>query len=85
MENPADIYLPRQVMIDGKSFLRNLAPAKAHLDLVEANRRQLEAAGLRPRNIISGAPCTACHTDLLFSYRREGKAADRLFAVIALG
>ncbi len=83
-ENPADIYLPRQVMLDGKSFLRELAPAKANLDLVEANRRQLLEAGLKARNIISGAPCTACHTDLLYSYRREGAAAGRMYAAIAL-
>jgi len=83
-ENPADIYLPRQVMTEGHPLMRNLAPARANLDLVEANRRQLRAAGLRSRNIISGAPCTACHTGLLFSYRREGQAAGRMYAAIAL-
>lgn len=83
-ENPADIYLPRQVMIDGKSFLRNLEPNHAFLDLVEANRRQLIEAGLEPENIATGAPCTACRTDLLYSYRREGQAAGRLYALIAL-
>jgi hypothetical protein len=83
-ENPADIRLPRQVMTEGSPPLRNLEAARARLDLVLANRRQLEQAGLRPHNIISGAPCTACHTDLLYSYRREGQAAGRLFSAIAL-
>jgi YfiH family protein len=77
-ENPADILMPRQVLTAGPS------PLRAHLDLEEANRRQLIAAGLKPENIVTGAPCTACRNDLLYSYRREGAAAGRLHAFIAL-
>jgi YfiH family protein len=83
-ENPADILLPRQVLAAGQPPLRALAPGRAHLDLEEANRRQLIAAGLKPENIVTGAPCTACRNDLLYSYRREGAAAGRLHAFIAL-
>lgn len=83
-ENPADIRLPRQVMTERLSILRPPSAASASLDLEEANRRQLFDAGLRPENIVTGAPCTACRTDLLYSYRREGPAAGRLFALVAL-
>ncbi len=56
-------------------------PTKLYLDLVEANRRQLLDAGLPARNIDSSAPCTACHTDLLFSHRAEKGVTGRMMAV----
>ena len=83
-ENPADTMLPRQIMLEHTSFMRNLETGRGHLDLEEANRRQLLDAGVSPRRIESGAPCTACRTDLLFSYRKEGPGTGRLLAAIAL-
>ena len=53
---------------------------KLHLDLVEANRRQLVTAGLRPRNIWASPLCTACHTDLFFSHCAEKGRTGRLMA-----
>lgn len=47
-------------------------PVKLFLDLVEANRRQLLDAGVPMKNITASAPCTACHPELLFSFRAEG-------------
>jgi YfiH family protein len=52
-----------------------------YLDLVEANRRQLLDAGVRPRNIISSELCTSCHTGLLFSHRAERGKTGRMLAV----
>jgi len=46
-------------------------PPKIFLDLAEANRRQLIAAGVLPKNISASPLCTACRSDLLFSYRAE--------------
>lgn len=83
-ENPADVLLPRQTMFEHQGLMRGLAVSRARLDLEEANRRQLIEAGLNAENIITGAPCTACRLDLLYSYRREGAAAGRLFAAIQL-
>jgi len=61
------------------------APApRVRLDLRAANRRQLEAAGVPPQQIISSALCTACRTDLLFSHRRERGRTGRLMAVIGI-
>jgi YfiH family protein len=51
------------------------------LDLIEANRRQLIAAGLPHGAIYTGAPCTACHIHEFYSYRVEGKTGRLLAAV----
>jgi len=59
-------------------------PKNVHLDLRKANRSQLLAAGLRPQNIFTTDLCTACRTDLFFSYRKEGSQSGRLFSVIGL-
>ncbi len=59
-------------------------PVKIHLDLVEANRRQLVAAGVRARNITASPLCTSCRTDLLFSYRAEKGVTGRLMAGIGM-
>jgi YfiH family protein len=57
-------------------------PPRVQLDLRAANRWQLEDAGVAPRNIAVSTLCTACRTDLLFSYRREGIHTGRLMAAI---
>ncbi len=54
---------------------------KLHLDLVEANCRQLLAAGLQPRQIEVLDLCTSCHKDLLFSFRAEQTKGRMLGAV----
>jgi polyphenol oxidase len=56
-------------------------PTKIVLDLVEANRRQLIDAGVPPRNISASLLCTACHPELLFSYRAEKGVTGRMIAV----
>ncbi len=55
-----------------------------YLDLREANRRQLLAAGLRPENISAIDFCTACRTDLFFSHRAEKGLTGRQMAVIGI-
>lgn len=59
-------------------------PVKIFLDLVEANRRQLIDAGVLAKNIDASAPCTACHTELLFSYRAEKGITGRMMAAAAI-
>lgn len=59
-------------------------PTKIFLDLVEANRRQLLAAGV-PRKAIEALPlCTGCRTDLLFSYRAEKGKTGRMMSVAGI-
>jgi YfiH family protein len=59
-------------------------PKGVLLDLRKANRSQLLAAGLRPQNIHVSDLCTACHPDLLFSYRKQGPTSGRLMSVIGI-
>jgi len=71
-------------------FLNARAPGHGELqktiflDLVEANRRQLMAAGVPARNINSSPLCTACRTDLLFSYRAEKGVTGRMMSVVGI-
>lgn len=59
-------------------------PSKIFLDVAEANRRQLLAAGV-PRNSIDVSKlCTMCNNDLLFSYRAEKGRTGRQMAVAAI-
>ncbi|MFI5102168.1 MAG: peptidoglycan editing factor PgeF [Terriglobales bacterium] len=59
-------------------------PVKLFLDLVEANRRQLLDAGVMARNIEATGPCTACHTELLFSFRAENGVTGRLMGAAGI-
>ena len=71
-------------------FLNQRAPGhgdlgpEIHLDLVEANRRQLEDAGVREENIRVVEGCTACDTTRFFSHRAELAKTGRMMAVIGI-
>lgn len=53
------------------------------LDLLAANRAILEGAGVNPGRISCSDFCTACRTNLFFSYRKE-RATGRLMAAIGI-
>ena len=59
-------------------------PKTIFLDLAEANRRQLIAAGVAAKNISVSPLCTSCHSDLLFSYRKEKGVTGRMMAVAGI-
>ncbi len=59
-------------------------PPRVQLDLRAANRWQLIDAGVPEKQIGVSDLCTACRTDLLFSYRREGATTGRMMAVIGI-
>lgn len=67
----------------GEKIVRRVS-GRPHLDLWQANYRQLEAAGLLSRHIEIAAVCTACNTGLFFSYRAEKGTTGRIGAMIAL-
>jgi polyphenol oxidase len=60
-----------------------LAP-KIFLDLVEANRQQLLAAGVPKKSIEASPLCTNCHPELLFSYRSEKGKTGRMMGVAGI-
>ncbi len=59
-------------------------PKKIFLNLVEANRQQLIAAGIPKKNIESSPLCTNCHPELLFSYRAEKGRTGRMMAAVGI-
>jgi copper oxidase (laccase) domain-containing protein len=59
-------------------------PPKIFLDLVEANRQQLLAAGVPGRSIEASPICTNCNPELLFSYRAEKGKTGRLMGVAGI-
>ena len=56
---------------------------KLHLDLVEANRRQLLAAGLEAKHIEVIDLCASCRKDLFFSFRAE-RTNGRMLAAVGI-
>jgi YfiH family protein len=58
-------------------------PLRVRLDLIAANRAILAEVGVPARQISSSGLCTACRTDLLFSYRSE-RVTGRLMAAIGI-
>ena len=71
-------------------FLTQRAPGHSpigpalHLDLIEANRRQLLDAGLKASAIQIVGGCTSCRQDLFFSHRGSQGHTGRMMAVIGI-
>ncbi len=71
-------------------FLTQRAPGHSpigpslHLDLFEANRRQLLDAGLKAGNINVVGGCTSCQPELFFSHRASHGRAGRMLNVIGI-
>ena len=59
-------------------------PKRIFLDLVEANRQQLIAAGVAKKGIEASPLCTNCHPELLFSYRAEKGKTGRMMGVAGI-
>jgi YfiH family protein len=70
---------------NGAKLFTPTRPGHAFVDLIKANRDQLESAGVLSDRIHVAPFCTMCRTDLFFSYRKEKKLSGkvgRLMAVI---
>ncbi len=59
-------------------------PHKKHVSLHVASRVQLEAIGIAPAHIDASPPCTQCHPERFFSYRRDGQAGGVHMGYIGL-
>jgi YfiH family protein len=53
-------------------------PGRAHIDLTETNRNQLQQAGVE--RIYAANLCTMCNPDDFHSFRRDKEAAGRLYS-----
>ena len=67
------------------SVLDERGPGDVFLDLIQANRLQAAEAGVDSRRFEALGICTICRPDLCHSYRREGKAAGRMWLLASLG
>lgn len=57
---------------------------RRHLDLVEENRVQLVASGVRIERVYDSGLCTYCENDRFYSFRKEGSVVGRIFGVVGL-
>ena len=62
----------------------SILPKKIFLDLAEANRQQLLAAGVPAKRIEVFPQCTNCNPELLFSYRAEKGMTGRMMAAVGI-
>ena len=70
---------------NGANLFTQTRAGHALVDLIQANREQLESTGVRPERVHVAPLCTMCRTDLFFSYRQEKKLhgkVGRLMAVV---
>jgi YfiH family protein len=65
-----------------RSWVTPSRPGRVMLDLWSANEALLVEAGVAPESIENPRLCTACHPDLLYSYRRGNRG--RLATLAAL-
>jgi hypothetical protein len=65
-----------------RTWFRPAREGHAMLDLWDANEALLADAGVDPGQIENPRLCTACHPDLLYSYRKGNRG--RLVTVAAL-
>lgn len=57
---------------------------KYYIDTVKINKVMLMEMGVKEENIIDSQICTVCNSNLIHSYRTEGKLAGRNTAIIML-
>ena len=69
---------------DWRDVTVSLGKDKYLLDLQSTNKALLRKAGVKEQNITDSRLCTRCNSELFYSYRREGKDAGSLAALMQL-
>ena len=82
VDKPVIAQLDRAFAGRWGAWVKSIGAGKWMLDLWAANEEQLRGAGLRGDRIFNPRLCTACRTDLFFSYRRGHHG--RLVSIAAL-
>jgi len=66
------------------SVWNRMESERYRLDLCKTAYLQLSQSGIKEENILQVGLCTACHTDLFFSYRAEGPNTGRMMALVMM-
>lgn len=82
-EEVRELFTVSQINIERFSF-RNQQTGKLHLDLWEANRLQLIAAGVQAKNIEISGLCTYSNPEQFFSARKSGVNSGRMLSGIGI-
>ncbi|HEY2964174.1 MAG TPA: peptidoglycan editing factor PgeF [Pyrinomonadaceae bacterium] len=69
---------------NGAKLFTPARPGHAFVDLIKANRDQLQSTGVLAERIHVVPFCTMCRTDLFFSYRKEKKLHGKVGRLIAV-
>lgn len=70
--------------LDSRAALFASRNRRLYFDLWQANRRQLETAGVNGDRIEIAGICTMCRNDLFYSFRREGAGCGHFGLMAAL-
>ncbi len=76
LKRNCDIIEKQEKMVNGKE--------KYHIDTTLINRLILEEYGLKPENIIESNICTVCNSNLMHSYRADGKSSGRNVTILGM-
>jgi len=68
-----------------QAFVVEKANGRFLLDLSGVNQRILQEAGVLPEHLFLTRLCTACRSDLFYSYRAEKPRTGRMLSLILLG
>lgn len=74
----------RSAWSDWPSVLQDDRGTRARLDLKALVRRQAAHSGIRSEYITAVNLCTICHSELFYSYRREGRVNGTMLSGITL-
>lgn len=69
VDKPCADYFLKLEGLDSEKFVFDKGNGKFNIDLSEANRQILVAAGVKPENITVSDLCTSCNSKLLWSHR----------------
>lgn len=67
-----------------KELIEDKGDGHFMMDLVKANKSQLEETGVKSRNITISHYCTYCNNDLFFSHRADGGKTGNMAAFMEL-
>ena len=57
---------------------------KYYIDTVEINKNLMKEIGILEENIIDCEVCSLCNSEIIHSYRKNGKKAGRNTAILCL-